>query len=234
MDQSAKDSSKSLSSRKDQVGSNVGGVKECTENGSMKNSMPNQQGHIMLSYNWDNQPQVICIKEKLEKSGYKLWIDFEQIRGDLHKCMAEGVEGSAVVVIFMTEKYSNSPSCKKELEYAEKKGKKIVPVKLDKNFEPDGALGILVAGKIFVDFSDESQFNSSIQSLKKEIDATNDAPTTKDDAADDENGHASGGKSNKDIRKNSKYKNVDAGNGKSGEDNHNEIGEISRKHLAMT
>eukprot|EP00794_Sanderia_malayensis_P014660 gene14660-16186_t len=149
-----------------------------TETRTGKNSgedlMKSQKGHVMLSYNSESQAQVLRIKEELEKFGYKTWMDVDKMHGDLNERTAEGVEGAAVVVIFMTQKYEKSRNCKKELNYAEHKGRKIVPVKLDPKYEPSGALGLIVAGKLYTTFSDESQFKSNFAALKKEIDATPD------------------------------------------------------------
>eukprot|EP00794_Sanderia_malayensis_P005891 gene5891-6577_t len=148
-----------------------GSTETSTDKNSREDLTKSQKGHVMLSYNWDSQAQVLIIKKELEKSGYKTWMDVDEMHGDLNERMAEAVEGAAVVVVFMTQKYEGSRSCKKELNYAEEKRKKIVPVKLDPNYEPSGALGLIAAGKIYVDFSDESQFESKLAALKKEIDA---------------------------------------------------------------
>ena len=39
-----------------------------------------QQNHIMISYQWDVQPQVLKIRERLKQAGYNVWIDVEQMR----------------------------------------------------------------------------------------------------------------------------------------------------------
>ena len=39
-----------------------------------------QQKHIMISYQWDVQPQVLKIRERLKQAGYNVWIDVEQMR----------------------------------------------------------------------------------------------------------------------------------------------------------
>ncbi len=69
--------------------------------------------HIMISYNWDNQELCLKIKNKLEKSGYDVWIDVEQMHGSICHRMAEAVEQSRCVLICMTEKYKLSDNCNK-------------------------------------------------------------------------------------------------------------------------
>ena len=36
-------------------------------------------GHVMISYNWSHQPTALKIKEDLERSGYKVWIDVDKM-----------------------------------------------------------------------------------------------------------------------------------------------------------
>eukprot|EP00794_Sanderia_malayensis_P019535 gene19535-21466_t len=152
-----------------------GTVEDSTETRTDKNSgedsTKSQEGHVMLSYQWDSQAQVLRIKNKLDKLGYKTWMDVVEMHGNVNKRMAEGVQGAAVVVVFMTKKYEESYSCDKELNYADDKRKKIVPVKLEPKYKPSEALGLIVAGKLYTTFSDESQFESNFAALKKEIDA---------------------------------------------------------------
>lgn len=33
----------------------------------------------MISYQWDVKPQVLELREKLRKAGYRIWIDVEQM-----------------------------------------------------------------------------------------------------------------------------------------------------------
>eukprot|EP00794_Sanderia_malayensis_P019557 gene19557-21488_t len=133
--------------------------------------LQSQEGHVMLSYHWGSQAQVHRIKRELEKAGYKTWMDVAKMDGGLNKRMAEAVEGATVVVVFMTQKYEKSHSCMKELDHAYDKRKRIVPVKLEKNYNPSGALGLIAAGRIYEDFSDKSQFYLNFARLKRVIDA---------------------------------------------------------------
>ena len=35
--------------------------------------------HIMISYQWDVQPTVLQIRDRLKAAGYRVWIDVEQM-----------------------------------------------------------------------------------------------------------------------------------------------------------
>ena len=51
------------------------------------------EGHVMLSYQWDYQKQVIKIKDGLKAHGFKVWMDVDKMNGKIYDKMAEGVEG---------------------------------------------------------------------------------------------------------------------------------------------
>eukprot|EP00794_Sanderia_malayensis_P012816 gene12816-14129_t len=132
---------------------------------------PTPKGHVMLSYQWNSQKEVVRIKERLEADGYDVWMDVDDMQGNIYQRMAEAVQEAAVIVVFMTEKYEQSVNCNKEIQFAQVKQKSIVPVKLEKNYSPSAALGLLVAGSLYIDFTDETRFEANIASLKKEINA---------------------------------------------------------------
>jgi hypothetical protein len=85
--------------------------------------------------------------------------------------MAEAVEESLAVCCFITPEYQKSKCCKMELEYAHKLDKPIIPCFLT-NFQPRKWLGILTAGLIYYDFSNDSYdivVNQLIQHVKQNI-----------------------------------------------------------------
>lgn len=55
--------------------------------------------------------------------------------------MADAVEKSAIVLLCMSRKYKESPNCRTEAEYAYKLEKTLIPLKVEKSYEPDGWLG---------------------------------------------------------------------------------------------
>ena len=67
-----------------------------------------QNGHIMLSYQWENQPTVKRIAEDLEKKGYKVWIDICKMQGNIMDAMAEAVEKADLIIVCVSRKYKNS------------------------------------------------------------------------------------------------------------------------------
>ena len=65
-------------------------------------------------------------------------------------------------------KKKQSPNCRAEAEYAFNLRKPIIPLILQKNYMPDGWLGIILGAKIFINFS-KYDFDECMRKLKVEI-----------------------------------------------------------------
>ena len=87
-----------------------------TMNGSEKSEVT--QNHVMISYQWDNQEVLIEVKNRLQVSGYRVWMDLEQMGGSTLEAMAKAVEDSSVILVCASKKYKESPNCRSEAEYA--------------------------------------------------------------------------------------------------------------------
>ncbi|RNA36713.1 hypothetical protein BpHYR1_013375 [Brachionus plicatilis] len=128
--------------------------------------------HIMISYNGESRKTCLAIKDELEKKGFKIWIDVENIAGSSLESMAKAIEESICILMGMTEKYKMSPNCRLEAEYAVQLNKPIIPLILQNGYKPDGwyfflefftakndfffkffRLGIILGAKIFVNFN---------------------------------------------------------------------------------
>ncbi len=143
---------------------------------------------LMISYNGQSRDLCLAIKSELEKCGYKVWIDVEQIHGSSLESMANAIEESAAVLMCMTEKYKLSSNCRLEAEYSTNLNKPIVPLILQKDYRPDGwfgfffdfffhyqfilnkfcRLGLILGSKMFVNFK-KYDFEECIRRLKSEL-----------------------------------------------------------------
>ena len=105
---------------------------------SNENSVSNEQSkleHIMISYNTVSRELCLKIKENLESSGYKVWIDINDIHGSSLDSMARAVENSFCVLMCVTEKYRQSVNCQAEAQYAFRLNKPIIPLIMQKGYE---------------------------------------------------------------------------------------------------
>ena len=108
--------------------------------------------HVMISYQWDSQKVLVELKNRLRASGYRVWMDLEQIGGSTLDAMAKAVENSSVVLVCVSERYKESPNCRAEAKYAFQLRKEIIPLMMQRNYMPDGWLGIIVGEKFRHDF----------------------------------------------------------------------------------
>jgi hypothetical protein len=128
-----------------------------------------QQKQVMISYNSASRDLCMKVKEELEKNGFRIWIDVNEIHGSSLESMARAVESSDFVLMCVTEKYRQSVNCQAEAQYAFKLKKKIVPLIMQKGYENvDGWLGIIMGDKIFVNFNKHS-FEQCITIMLKEL-----------------------------------------------------------------
>lgn len=122
--------------------------------------------HAFLSYQWDVQEQVKEIKGLLNERQIKCWMDIDGgMKSDIYDSMAEGVQGAACVVCFMTQAYQDSANCKLELKFAQQSGVPIIPVMMEPNFVAKGWLGILTSGSIWTPMHDSDSVRDGIDKL---------------------------------------------------------------------
>lgn len=128
-----------------------------------------RKNHIMISYNSKSRNECLEIKKGLEESGFDVWMDVTDMHGNSLDAMADAIENSLVVLICITEKYKGSKYCQLEAVYAFHQNKPIIPIILQENYtDPKSWLGILIAGKIYIDFH-KYQYKEFMDKLIKEI-----------------------------------------------------------------
>lgn len=128
---------------------------------------------IMLSYQWDHQPLVKRLAERIKQSGYHVWLDVEQMSGSTLEAMAGAVEGSSAVVMCLSAKYQASRNCRLEGEYAHLVSKPIVPVLLTPwPWRATSWLGLITGSKLYFDFTEDAQFEAKVAELLAELHRT--------------------------------------------------------------
>ncbi|CAF1448346.1 unnamed protein product [Rotaria sp. Silwood1] len=123
---------------------------------------------MMISYSHKDKELCLRIHEQLVKDGFKVWVDRDCLRGSTMVGIANAIENSEYVLICMSNTYKESVYCQSEAHYAFERGCRLIPIMLESNYKPDGWLGIIVSGKIYVDFA-KVEFKSSYEQLKNEI-----------------------------------------------------------------
>ena len=61
------------------------------------------------------------------------------------------------------------PYCSLEAEYAYQLKRTIIPLMMEKHYQPDGWLGFIVGAKYWISFTERKEFPNSVEKLLKEI-----------------------------------------------------------------
>ena len=125
--------------------------------------------HVMISYQWDSQEVLVEVKNRLQASGYRVWMDLEQMKGSTLEAMAEAVENASVVLVCVSRRYKESQNCRSEATYAYDLKKDIIPLMMERNYKGDGWLGIIVTGKMWFDFQSKHVLEQSVTNVIKEL-----------------------------------------------------------------
>ena len=125
--------------------------------------------HVMISYQWDSQEVLVEVKNRLQASGYRVWMDLEQMGGSTLEAMAKAVENSSAVLICVSERYKESPNCRSEAEYAYQLRKDIIPLMMQPKYRGDGWLGMLVGTKLWFDFQSKHVLEQGVRKLIREL-----------------------------------------------------------------
>ena len=123
---------------------------------------------IMISYSHKDQDICLQIHEQLVNDGYQVWVDRDCLRGSTMIGIANAIENSECVLICASNAYKQSVYCQSEAHYAFERRRCLIPVIIESDYKPDGWLGIIVSGKLYVNFG-KMAFQSAYRKLKDEI-----------------------------------------------------------------
>ena len=144
--------------------------------------------HIMLSYAWGfRKENVVAFANHFRSLGYDVWRDedgssiVDPLAGDIVDKMAEAIQHSYAVVIFVSKAYKESANCQAEAKYARSRvptqGLKLFFVMLDEQYHTrsmpevvDGWLGFLIGTEMWYPLWDiYSQLDSTAQGIAEKI-----------------------------------------------------------------
>ena len=93
--------------------------------------------HIFISYPWANQNQLVAvaIQQKLESIGYRVWIDLNEMSGDMTQKMIDAINNSSIVIALISPEYEKSENCQKEYKFSQRRKKIIQHVVTTKGFQ---------------------------------------------------------------------------------------------------
>ncbi|CAF2676114.1 unnamed protein product [Rotaria sp. Silwood2] len=130
---------------------------------------------LMISYYQDDKE--ICLKiynRLIESDFYRVLFDKDNLHSSNPKIMAQAVEKSSVILMCFSTKYRNSYACRLEVEYAKKRQRPIIPIKIDHQYDPTGWLEEIIKNEKYIDFS-KYEFTAMYAQLIDEIHVVNES-----------------------------------------------------------
>lgn len=130
---------------------------------------PIEKFDIMISYCQEDRHLAKKLSRRLKESNsYLVSFDDKNRHSWDPKAMAKAVEGSTIMIMCFSSQYRNSYGCRLEAEYAAKRGRPIIPVKISE-YEPTGWLKDIIGTKTPTDFTRES--NTAYAQIIEKINA---------------------------------------------------------------
>ena len=141
-----------------------------------------------LTHNWgkdesnrDNHARVVRFKKELEANGItNLWLDEERLQGDIVKQMADGIDQSKLIIVFITKAYiskvngegpnGQDDNCSREFRYAiNMRGSENMIVVLMEMAKLTGPVGFNLCNHFYHSYEDDSQLSQCAGKVSDEI-----------------------------------------------------------------
>jgi len=124
---------------------------------------------VFVSYCWENKNSVRGLCDNLLKNRINSWIDDGQMVGgsQLFGEIDNGISNCQVFIACCSNSYGASINCQRELLLATDRKKIIIPIIIATcdPWPPKGQMGPLLAGKLYVDLSNDKKFDQNIEQL---------------------------------------------------------------------
>jgi hypothetical protein len=149
-------------------------------------SSSNIQSHCFLSHNWGEKNKNHEIVKKaniaLKERGLNTWFDENKIDGNIRFKIAEGIDNTKCVVVFITKEYSDKvngfdmkDNCKYEFTYAMNQlgSQNMISVIMEEEMKETnkwkGELGAALGNMLYIDFTEEIDIEKKYDELYKRI-----------------------------------------------------------------
>lgn len=147
------------------------------------------QTDFFLSHDWGkdevgrgNHERVMQVNDHLKSLGLKTWFDQDKMSGDIVKQMAEGIEKTKVVLVFITKRYADKvngnnemDNCRLEFDHAVRRVQTsnmlavIMDASMRRTADWKGKIGIQLGNKLFVDMSGNVYDPSYLEAQVKQL-----------------------------------------------------------------
>jgi hypothetical protein len=123
---------------------------------------------------WDVQATVERAVRSLQRRQYLVWLDLDRMKGSTVDAMSDAIDNAAVMLYAVSEPYKESGNCRLEANYAHQRGVDMIPLLVEKGYQPNGWLGLLMGTRLWYPFyhaegDDEAAFERRLDAVVREI-----------------------------------------------------------------
>ena len=138
---------------------------------------------LFFSHTWKNDKlnrnnhlRVKKLSELMGKLGWTIWLDENEMIGNIDACMANGIDNSICVILCITEEYCNkinnsardprnSDNCLKEWDYTHNRNKLTIPIIMEPHMLnaskwSNGVVSMYLGAILYLDASNDKNITS--------------------------------------------------------------------------
>lgn len=125
----------------------------------------NSEHDVFISYKHEEKKQAFEIQELIEGWGIKTWIDKDGIFSsyDFKEVIEKAIENTKIVIFLSSALSNQSDYVKKEIQYAIKLNKRIIPIMLDNAPFANGIRMDLTTVDQVVDYANQEEFQKKLK-----------------------------------------------------------------------
>jgi hypothetical protein len=138
------------------------------------NNTSTLQFQVMISYHQKSTGQTAqALVQLFKKRNYKVWVDYESMKGDIQEAMAEAVQSSDIIVVLVSIGYKESANCRMECQYAMKQNKPLLFLVCEQSYtSPTGWLGLIMGQKMWVGVFTPAMVEDKADEVVRRLDET--------------------------------------------------------------
>jgi hypothetical protein len=130
------------------------------------------QIQVMISYHQKSTGEhAQMLHQVLKKRNFRVWIDVNDMKGDIQEAMAQAVQSSDVIVVLVSSGYKESANCRLECQYAMKQNKPILFLVCQQTYtSPTGWLGLIMGQRMWVGVFTPAMVESKADEVVRRLD----------------------------------------------------------------
>jgi hypothetical protein len=132
------------------------------------------QIQVMISYHQKSTGQhAQALVQLFKKRHFRVWVDYESMKGDIQEAMAEAVQSSDIIVVLVSMGYKESANCRMECQYAMKQNKPLLFLVCEQSYtSPTGWLGLIMGQRMWVGVFTPGMVEDKSDEVMRRLDET--------------------------------------------------------------